>query len=59
METPKLWQEVFRMGKTHAAYSPEFRRHTVKLVRAGRDPKDLARDFVAAEYEAKLREKPQ
>ena len=33
------------MAKTHAPYAPEFRRQMVELVRAGRDPADLAREF--------------
>ena len=33
------------MPKTHPAYAPEFRRQMVELVRAGRDPADLAREF--------------
>ena len=33
------------MAKTHLPYSPEFRRQIVDLVRAGRDPDDLAREF--------------
>ena len=33
------------MPKTRAPYSPEFRRQMVELVRAGRDPDDLAREF--------------
>ena len=33
------------MGKTHTAYPPEFRRQMVELVRAGREPEDLAREF--------------
>jgi transposase len=33
------------MPKTHAAYAPEFRRQMVELVRSGRDPADLAREF--------------
>ena len=33
------------MPKTHVPYSPEFRRQMVDLVRAGRDPDDLAREF--------------
>ena len=33
------------MPKTHVPYSPEFRRQTVALARAGRDPDDLAREF--------------
>jgi transposase len=33
------------MPKTRAPYAPEFRRQMVELVRAGRDPEDLAREF--------------
>jgi transposase len=33
------------MSKTHPPYAPEFRRQMVELVRAGRDPADLAREF--------------
>ena len=33
------------MAKTRLPYSPEFRRQMVELVRAGRDPDDLAREF--------------
>ena len=33
------------MAKSHPPYAPEFRRQMVELVRAGRDPADLARDF--------------
>ena len=33
------------MPKTRPPYSPEFRRQMVDLVRAGRDPMDLAREF--------------
>jgi transposase len=33
------------MGKTRSAYPPEFRRHMVELVRAGRSPEELAREF--------------
>lgn len=33
------------MPKTRPAYAPEFRRQMVELVRAGRDPTDLAREF--------------
>jgi transposase len=33
------------MPRTHPPYSPEFRRQMVDLVRAGRDPDDLAREF--------------
>jgi transposase len=33
------------MFKTRLPYPPEFRRQMVELVRAGRDPDDLAREF--------------
>lgn len=33
------------MAKTHRPYAPEFRRQMIELVRAGRDPGDLARAF--------------
>ncbi len=33
------------MPKTRPPYSPEFRRQMIELVRAGRDPADLAREF--------------
>ena len=33
------------MPKTCAPYAPEFRRQMVDLVRAGRDPDELAREF--------------
>ena len=33
------------MPRTHPPYSPEFRRQMVDLVRAGRSPEELAREF--------------
>jgi transposase len=33
------------VARTHAPYAPEFRRQMVELVRAGRDPESLAREF--------------
>ena len=33
------------MPKTRRPYAPEFRRQMIELVRAGRDPEDLAREF--------------
>ncbi len=33
------------MPHTRPSYAPEFRRQMVELVRAGRDPADLAREF--------------
>ena len=35
----------FPHGQNPSTYSPEFRRQMVELVRAGRDPDDLAREF--------------
>jgi transposase len=37
--------EESTMGKTRAAYPPEFRRQMVDLVRVGRSPEELAREF--------------
>ncbi len=45
VDTLKLSPEVFLMPKTRPPYSPEFRRQMVDLVRAGRSPEDLAREF--------------
>ena len=33
------------MPKSHPPYAPEFRRQMVELVRAGRSPEELAREF--------------
>jgi transposase len=33
------------MPKSHPPYTPEFRRQMVELVRAGRSPEELAREF--------------
>jgi hypothetical protein len=33
------------MPKTHTRYAPVYRRRMVELVRAGRSPDDLAREF--------------
>ncbi|MGW3046274.1 transposase [Kitasatospora sp. NPDC001159] len=33
------------MPRTRPAYPPEFRRQIVELVRAGRSPEDLAKEF--------------
>jgi len=33
------------MAKSHPPYAPEFRRQMVELVRAGRVPEELAREF--------------
>jgi transposase len=44
------------MTKTRPPYSPEFRRQMVELVRAGRDPDDLAREKRKAQLDAKFAE---
>ena len=44
----EAWQAFnggFQMPKTRPPHSPEFRRQMVDLVRAGRDPTELAREF--------------
>jgi transposase len=33
------------VARTHPPYAPEFRRQMVELVRAGREPESLAREF--------------
>ena len=33
------------VARTHSPYAPEFRRQIVELVRAGRDPVSLSREF--------------
>lgn len=45
METLLLEKEESTIPKTHMPYAPEFRRHLVELVRAGRDPEALAPEF--------------
>jgi len=45
MDTLNLFPEVPPMVKTRLPYLPEFRRQMVELVRAGRDPEDLAPEF--------------
>ena len=45
VDTLKLSPEVFLMPKTRPPYSPEFRRQVVGLVRAGRSPEAVAREF--------------
>jgi transposase len=37
--------EVRPMPKSHPPYAPEFRRQMVELVRAGRTPEELSREF--------------
>lgn len=38
-------KEEFIVPRTRPAYPPEFRRQIVELVRAGRTPEDLAKEF--------------
>jgi transposase len=45
VDTDTLSTEVFHMGKTMPPYAPEFRQQIIELVRAGRDPASLAREF--------------
>jgi transposase len=45
VDTLRLSPEVFQMPITRPPYSPEFRRQMVDLVRAGRSPDELAREF--------------
>ncbi|GGJ42426.1 transposase [Neoroseomonas lacus] len=45
MDTPRLEMEVSAMPSFRVPYPPEFRRQMVELVRSGRTPQDLAREF--------------
>jgi transposase len=45
VDTPSAFAKGVVMPKTRPPYSAEFRRQMVDLVRAGRDPGDLAREF--------------
>ena len=45
MDTLKLLPEVLLMRKSRLPCPPEFCRQMVDLVRAGRSPEDLAREF--------------
>lgn len=45
MDTPPAFAKGVVMPRTRPRYSPEFRRQIVDLVRSGRDPSDLAREF--------------
>lgn len=46
MDTPRLEREVSEMSKFRVPYPPEFRRG-VELVRLGRTPEELSREFEA------------
>jgi transposase len=41
----RLGGKEFAMPRSHAAYPEEFRRRMVELVRSGRNPEELAREF--------------
>jgi transposase len=50
MDNLPLWdnrshKEEFIVPRTRPAYPPEFRRQIVELVRAGRSPEELAKEF--------------
>ena len=42
------------MPKTRPAYAPEFRQQMVELVRAGRTPRELAKEFEPSEPTIRL-----
>jgi transposase len=45
VDTLRLEGKEFTMPKSHAPYPEEFRRRMVELVRSGREPEELAREF--------------
>jgi hypothetical protein len=45
LDTPRLETEVSEMPKLRVPDPPEFRRQMVELVRSGRTPEDLSREF--------------
>jgi transposase len=45
VDTPRLETEVFEMPKFRVPYPPEFRRQMVELVRSGRTPEELSKEF--------------
>jgi transposase len=45
MDTYPLEEEVLPMPKSHPPYPVEFRRQMVELVRSGRTPEELSREF--------------
>ena len=45
MDTARLEMEVSEMPKFRVPYPPEFRRQIVGLVRSGRAPEELSREF--------------
>ena len=42
---PTVWVFGVTMAKKHSPYAPEFRRQMIDLVRAGRNPEELAKEF--------------
>jgi transposase len=45
MDTPRLEMEVLEMPKFRVPYPPEFWRQMVELVRSGRTPEELSKEF--------------
>jgi transposase len=45
VDTLRLEPKVFDVPKFRVPYSPEFRRQMVELVRSGRTPEELSREF--------------
>ena len=45
VDTFRLCGGGVQMPKTHSPYAPEYRRQMVELVRSGRTPGELAREF--------------
>jgi transposase len=45
VDTSLFWERRFTMGKTRVPYPLEFKRQMVELVRAGRTPEELSREF--------------
>ena len=45
MDTFRQYKDGIQMPKTHSVYAPEYRRLMVELVRSGRTPRELTREF--------------
>jgi transposase len=45
VDTSSFGKEESTMSKRRSAYPPEFRRQMVELVRSGRNPEELSREF--------------
>ncbi|MGH7043180.1 MAG: hypothetical protein ACREFY_13775, partial [Acetobacteraceae bacterium] len=50
----QAFERSFTMAMTRPPYSPEFSRQMVDLVRAGRDPAALAREFEPSSFAMRL-----